>query len=337
MPTIRDVAKKARVAPITVSRAINNSGYVSQEKRNRIEAAIAELGYVPNALARSFRSKQTRTIALVLTDVTNPFWTDVARGVEDAARDRQFNVILCNTDESESRQAEYLSVLLQKQVDGILLVPAHSRGGATKMIQQQGTAVVVLDRRVPAANVDIVQCDSEGGACQLVRHVLSLGHRRVAMLTGPEGVSSAQDRVAGYRRAFLEARLAVAEELIFYGSFTQDSGYRMAQNALRVLPRPTALVAANNFIGIGAWRAVRDAGLQIPHDITLVTFDDLPAGLIVEPFLTGVAQPGYEMGKRATSLLLDRLAHKAPAEPQHIILPTQLIIRRSSGPPPIWG
>jgi LacI family transcriptional regulator len=333
MPTIRDVAKRAGVAPITVSRVINNSGYVSQEKRDRVEAAVAELDYVPNILAQSFRSKQTRTIALILTDITNPFWTDVAHGVEDAAREHKFNVILCNTDESESRQVEYVSVLMQKQVDGILLVPARSTPEATGAIQKQGTAVVVLDRQVPTADVDVVRCDSEGGAYQLVQHVLSLGHRRVAVLTGPKDVSSAQDRVIGYRRAFLDANIDIIEDLIFYGKFVQASGYEMAQRALLVTPQPTALFAANNFIAIGAWRALRDAGLHIPKDITLVAFDDLPAGLVVDPFLTVAAQPGYEMGKQATELLLDRLTSDTPTKPQRIVLPTQLIIRHSSGAP----
>ena len=333
MPTIRDVAKRAGVAPITVSRVINNSGYVSQEKRDRVETAIAELDYVPNILARSFRSKQTRTIALILTDITNPFWTDVAHGVEDAAREHKFNVILCNTNESESRQVEYVSVLMQKQVDGILLVPARSTPEATGAIQKQGIAVVVLDRQVPTANVDVVRCDSEGGAYQLVRHVLSLGHRRVAVLTGPKDVSSAQDRVVGYRRAFLDANIDIIEDLIFYGKFIQASGYEMAQRALSVTPQPTALFATNNFIAIGAWRALRDAGLRIPEDITLVAFDDLPAGLVVDPFLTVAAQPGYEMGKQATELLLDCLTSDTPKEPQSIVLPTQLIIRHSSGAP----
>lgn len=335
MPTIRDVAQRAGVAPITVSRVINNSGYVTQEKRERVETVIADLGYVPNTLARSFRSKQTKTIALVLADITNPFWTDVARGVEDAAREQGFNVILCNTDEAESRQAEYLSVLLQKQVDGILLVPTSSSAQPIESIQKQGTAVVVLDRRVPAARVDVVRCDSEGGAYQLIRHALSLGHQRIAALTGPADVSTAQDRVIGYRQALSDTGVEIIEDLIYYGEFVQASGYQMAQKALLAWPKPTALFAANNFIALGAWRAVRDAGLSIPEDITLIAFDDLPASLIVEPFLTVAAQPGYEMGKQATDLLLTRLAEKTPVQPQEIVLPTQLIIRQSSGPPKV--
>lgn len=333
MPTIRDVAKRAGVAPTTISRVINNSGYVSKETRQRVEAAIAELGYVPNTLARSLRFKKTNTLALVVPDITNPFWTTVARGVEDAASDRDFNVILCNTDESEAEQEKYLTVLLQKQIDGILLAPARSTAEPVELIQRQGVPVVVLDRRVPYALVDMVRCDSELGAYRLVRHLLTLGHRRIAMLTGPQGVSTAEDRVAGYQQALGEIGLDANSDVVYYGEFTQASGYEMTQQALTATPRPTALFAANNFIAIGSLKALRDAGLQVPEDMTLVSFDDLPPAFIIDPFLTVTAQPAYEMGHRATELLLARLSGLVSTESQEIVLPTETIVRRSSGPP----
>jgi len=316
---------------MTVSRVINNSGYVSEKTRARVEAAVAELGYVPNVLARSLRSKRTDTLALILTDISNPFWTTVARGVEDAASDAGFNVILCNTDESEIEQDRYLRVLLQKQVDGVLLVPSRSVVEPIRFVQSQGTPVVVLDRRIPDAQADVVRCDSEEGAYQLTRLLLSLGHRRIAMLSGPQGVSTAEDRVAGYRRALTEARLDIDEALICYGKFSLKSGYEMAQQMLARTPRPTGMFAANNFIAIGALRALRDAGLRVPQDLALVGFDDLPADLVVDPFLTVAAQPAYEMGRRATELLLARLAGQGPAAYQEIVLPAEIIVRESSG------
>ncbi|MCS7219810.1 MAG: LacI family DNA-binding transcriptional regulator [Anaerolineae bacterium] len=333
MPTIRDVAERAGVSPITVSRVINHSGYVSQETRARVEAAIAELQYVPNSLARSLRFKRTHTLALVLTDITNPFWTTVARGVEDVASQSGFNVILCNTDESDAKQSEYLNVLLQKQVDGFLLVPARSAPEPITLIQSQRVPTVVLDRQVPGAQVDVVRGDSEGGAYQLVRLLLSLGHRRIAMLSGPVSISTAADRVAGYRRALQEAGLEAQAELVCYGEYTQESGYQMAQEALSLTPRPTALFAANNFIAIGALRALRETGVRVPEDMALVSFDDIPPAFAIEPFLTVAAQPAYEMGRRATELLLARLSGQAPPEPQEIVFPTEIIVRRSSGPP----
>jgi LacI family transcriptional regulator len=333
MPTIRDVAKRAGVAPTTVSRVINNSGYVSKETRQRVESAIAELGYVPNTLARSLRFKKTNTLALVVPDITNPFWTTVARGVEDAASDRDFNVILCNTDESEAEQEKYLTVLLQKQIDGILLAPARSTAEPVELIQRQGVPVVVLDRRVPCALVDMVRCDSELGAYRLVRHLLTLGHRRIAILTGPQGVSTAEDRVVGYQKALGEMDLDANSDLVYCGEFTQASGYEMTQQALTATPRPTALFAANNFIAMGSLKALRDAGLQVPEDMTLVSFDDLPPAFNIDPFLTVTAQPAYEMGHQATELLLARLSGLVPTQAQEVVLPTETFVRRSSGPP----
>jgi LacI family transcriptional regulator len=205
MATIHDVAKMAGVAPITVSRVINQSGYFSSETQQRVEEAISQLGYVPNTLARSLRSKRTNTLALILTDITNPFFTTLARGVEDAASDAGFTVVFCNSDESESKEQKYLNVLLQKQVDGFLVVPACSKIDSIERIQRQGVPVVVLDRRIPEANIDIVRCDSEDGAYQLTKLLISLGHRQIAALNGPREVSTSADRAAGYLRAMPRA------------------------------------------------------------------------------------------------------------------------------------
>jgi LacI family transcriptional regulator len=334
MSTISDVARRAGISAMTVSRVINNSGDISPETRERVEKAIADLGYVPNALARSLRFKQTKTLALVLADITNPFFTTLARGVEDAASEQGFSVIFCNTDESESKEAEYLNVVLQKQVDGLLLVPACCSGDSVTFLQEHKATVVVLDRRMSDAKVDTVRCDSEEGAYRLTRHLLDLGHTRIAILSGPPAASTATDRVAGYRRALAEAGLESHAELVYHGEFAQASGHQMALQALAVTPRPTALFAANNFITSGAFRAVREAGLRVPEDISIVSFDDLPMASDMGPFLTVAAQPAYEMGRRATELLLTRLAGEGPAGPQEIVLPTEIIVRKSSAPPP---
>jgi len=332
MATIHDVAKRAGVSPITVSRVINQSGYTSLETRARVEAAIVELGYVPNRLARSLRSKRTNTLALVLTDVTNPFFTTLARGVEDTASDAGYTVIFCNTDESETEEKKYLQVVLQQQVDGILLVPACGTCDSVEMIQKQATPVVVLDRRMPPeAKVDVVRCENVEGACQLVKLLIGLGHRQIAVLSGPRTVSTAEDRVIGYLHAMAEAGLDASSDCVYYGAFTQASGYDMAQQALKAQPRLTALFAANNLIAIGAMKALQDAGLRVPDDVAIVSFDDLPANLLIFPFFTVVVQPAYEMGRKATQLLLARLAGGSLEQCQEIILPTEMVVRQSSG------
>ena len=330
MATIHDVARLAGVSPITVSRVINNSGYISQQTRARVKAAIIELGYAPNIIARSLRSKRTNTLALVLTDITNPFFTAIARGVEDTASDAGFTVIYCNTDESVDEEAKNLQLLMQKQVDGILLVPARSISRSIELIKEQGTPVVILDRRVPNVDADVVRCDSVEGAYKLIKLLINQGHRRIAVLSGPQGVSTADDRVAGYQKAMVEAGIS-DDGLVFYGTYTLTSGYEMAKRALSLSPQATALFAANNFIAIGALKALRDSGLKVPGDISVVAFDDLPSTWIVEPFLTVVTQPPYEMGCQATQLLLNRIRGEAPSACQEIILPIELIVRHSNG------
>jgi LacI family transcriptional regulator len=329
MTTIREVAKLAGVAPITVSRVINNSGYISEETRQKVAAAVAELGYVPNSLSQSLRWKQTGMLALVLTDVTNPFWTTVARGVEDAASEAGYHVILCNTDESPVKQEEYLTALLQKRVDGILLVPALDKLDDIQRAQALNVPLVVLDRRLAQPVVDAVRCDSEDGAYRLTRLLLERGHRRIALLTGAEHVATASDRVDGYRRALRAAGIAEEGEIVIHGGFSLESGLAMAQQALALDPRPTAIFAANNFIALGLLKTLRAASLRVPEDISVVGFDDLPSSLLIDPFLTVAAQPAYEMGAQATKLLIKRLTGSGAESPQEIVLPVEIVERKS--------
>lgn len=331
MPTIQDVAKLAGVAPITVSRVLNNSGYASEETRARVETAVATLKYVPNTLARGLRSKHTNTLALVMTDITNPFFTLIARGVEDQASSSGYTVIYCNTDESEAEEEKYLNILVQKQVDGILLVPACSNVQSIKFLISNEIPFVLIDRTVPNTQADLVHCNSEEGAYTLVKHLIGLGHERIVAITGPKEVSTAQARVDGYQRAMKETGL---EDFIqvYWGSFTQASGYELMNQALSHESHPTAIFGANNFLLIGILKALREAGLRVPADVSVVGFDDLPDSMIVDPFLTVAAQPAYQMGSQATELLLKRISSQLSETIQEIVLPTEIIIRRSTGP-----
>jgi LacI family transcriptional regulator len=331
MPTIRDVAKLAGVAPITVSRVINDSGYVHQDTRQRVEAAIEELGYVPNMLGPSLRFQQTLTLAAVISDITNPFWTTVTRGIEDVAQASGYSTILCNTDESEEKQDQYLHMLLRRRIDGILLVPATGAPAPIELVQKQDVPLVILDRVVPGIAVDTVRADSQSGAQQLTQHLLSLGHQRIAMLSGPKQVSTAVDRATGYQNALSRAGLSQAEEQIFWGEYTQESGRKMALQALGASYRPTALFAANNFIAVGALQAIHESGLRVPEDISVVAVDDIPPTYTPNPFLTVVTQPAREMGQQAAKLLLDRIDGRNQSPPQQIIMPTEMILRSSSG------
>lgn len=334
LATIREVAKRAGVAPITVSRVLNNSGYVQAATRARVEQAAAELNYVPNMLAHSLRSSRTQTLALVVADITNPFWTTVARGVEDVANGQGFNVIYCNTDENPAKQGQYVDMLLRRRVDGVLLVPADSVSEesrqAVRALQAQRVKVVVLDRRIDGVAVDSVRGDSVGGARQLTEHLLALGHRVIGCLSGPANLSVTADRVAGYSQALAAAGVAVDETLIRYGAFTVESGHALLSELLRRSPRPTAVFAANNFLAVGALRAARAAGLQVPGDLSLAVFDDLPASFVATPFLTVAAQPAYALGATAARLLLARLHGDGEPALVTAVLPTELIVRGST-------
>jgi len=331
MPTVLDVAKRAGVAPITVSRVINNSGYISQATRERVEAAVKELRYVPNTIARGLRSKRTRTLALVVTDITNPYFTLMARGVEDAAGDANYTVIYCNTDESETKEEKYVNLLAQRQVDGVLLVPACGNVKTIKFLLSNDINIVALDRRVSGVKIDSVRSDSENGAYHLIKLLVGLGHKRIAMITGPKDVSTSVDRVAGYRQALIESGLRDNEQ-VYHGAFIQQSGYEFTKQAMTQSPRPTAIFGANNFIAIGIIKALRDLRMNVPGDVSVVAFDDFPESMLVAPFLTFAEQPAYEMGRIATELLLKRISGEVTGGYQNLILPTQIIERGSTGP-----
>jgi LacI family transcriptional regulator len=336
MTTIRDVARRAGVAPITASRALSDGGYVSAATRARVRAAAAELNYVPNMLANSLRSNRTDTLALLLSDISNPFWTTVARGVEDVASRLGYTVIYCNTDADEHKQDQYVTMLLRRRVDGVLLVPASASSAAVKALQAQDVKVVVLDHLLKDVAVDVVRGASCEGARLIVRHLLDLGHRRIALLNGPGGVFTAAERARGYCQAHAEAGLPVDDRLLLYGAYTVASGVALAEQVLALHGRPTAIFAANNFLAAGALRTLREHNLRVPADISLVSFDDLPSEYFYEPFLTVVQQPAYELGATAAGLLLGRLrphAGATPAPPQEIVLPTELVIRTSTAPP----
>jgi LacI family transcriptional regulator len=332
VPTIRDVAERAGVSPITVSRVVNNSGYVSTATRKRVEETIDKVSYVPNVLARSLRSKQTHTIALILSDVTNPFWTTVSRGVEDVAAQNGFSVILCNTDEDPDKEARYINVLLRRRVDGLLISPAKKDSKHLHFLSGQKVPCVVIDRKVEGLKADMVRGDSVDGAYQLTKHLIGLGHRRIALISGPSYVSTAEDRVQGYLKALQEYALPVEEQLIRRGEYKQESGYRLVKELLTTEPWPTAIFAANNFIAVGALQALREADLRVPEDIALVCFDDIPQASLIYPFLTVAAQPAYEMGTTAAQMLLERLANTGKRRrKREVIMKTTLIIRKSCG------
>jgi LacI family transcriptional regulator len=331
MATLREVARRAGVSPMTVSRVVNRSQQVSPELRARVEQALAESGYIPNTVARNLRTRRTDTIALVMPDMTNSFFTALAHGVETAAREVNISLLIASSDEREDEERRLVQVLLQRQVDGILITPAGAGTQAIHQCQARGVPVVVVERRPGTPGVDVVRADPEAGALQLGRLLAGLGHRRMAVLTGPATVPTAVDRVAGFSRALVEESGLPAPAVV-HGFFTIESGHAMTLAVMDGTPRPTALFAANNVIAIGVLNALAELGLMVPDDVAVVGFDDLPQAMVALPLLTVAAHPAFELGRRSVGILLDRLAD--PGRPaQEVVLTTEVTLRRSSGGP----
>jgi LacI family transcriptional regulator len=327
LPTISDVARRAGVSTVTVSRVINAAPNVNPATREKVEQAIQELGYLPNVVARSLRSKRTHSLALLVPDITNVFWTTVARGVEDAAIARGYSVLLCNTDEDPDKQARYLTVVASQRVDGLIIAPYDADAANLSEVRGRRIPTVIVDRRVEGWDTDSVTCDSVAGARALVRYLLAQGHRRIAVISGPAGTSTADDRVAGYCLGLQEAGLEVDPCLIRRGEFRAAAGERLVSELFAEAVQPTAVFAANNAIALGVIEALSGLGLAVPDDVALVCMDDLPLAERCFPFLTVAVQPAYEMGGRAAELLLDRLANAGEFSPRHLVLPMQLIVR----------
>lgn len=330
--TIRDVARLAGVAPITVSRVLNESGYVSEKTRAKVLAAVRELQYVPNTLSQSLRHKRTNTIALILSDITNPFWTTISRGVEDACSEHDMNVFLCNTDEKEAKLERYVDLMLQRQTDGFLIVPASDQPTTIRKVQEQSVPLVLIDRKIDNITVDTVRSDSEGGAYEIVHYLLAHGHRHIAVVPGPQNISTSMQRLAGAMRALDEYAIPTAERIIVHGQYNLESDHNIAltERIMReAAPTPTAFFAGNNFIAIAMLQALHKLGLSVPGDISVVSFDDLPYNWHGEPFLTAVAQSPYDLGYRAAELLLSFINGEQKPGGRDIVLPVQLRERQS--------
>ena len=331
LPTISDVAKRAGVSPVTVSRVINRADHVNPSTRKKVERAIKELGYVPNVVARSLRSKRTRTLGLLVPDITDWCWATVARGVEDSAQSRGYSLFLCNTDENPDKQRHYLDVVLGQRVDGVIIAPHDSDADSLSDLRSQNMPLVVVDRRIQGWDVDTVCTDSASGSRALTRHLIELGHKRIAVLSGPPTTSTAQERVAGYCMALIEVGIPVDPRLIKHGEFRSVSGERLTHQLLDGGTNPTAVFAASNTMARGVMNALEKRGLRIPEDIALVCFDDVADASSFFPFLTVVVQPAYDMGTNAAQLLFSRLGSQSSRQPRHVVLPTRLVKRFSCG------
>ena len=329
--TIKDVAARAGVSITTVSRYLNG---IRVRQSAPIDEAIQALAFRPNQLARSLKSGSTRTIGVLVPDISNPFFADIVKGVESVMRAGEYSLLLCNTDESVEREQAVAAILLQKQVDGILMAPAAEWSDAPLILRARGVPVVLIDRRIEADGFDVVLVDNLNGAAQAAEYLVSLGHERIGMISGPLDATPGRERYEGFVQGLRARGRSLEERYSQVADFREDGGYQSALRLLAVQPPPTALFVANNLMAIGALRAIHNLGVRIPQEMSFVSFDDMALAALMSPALTVVSRPSTEQGVLAMRLLQFRMENSAEPAARRIVLETRLIVRGScTGPP----
>ncbi|EDQ02163.1 LacI family DNA-binding transcriptional regulator [Shewanella benthica] len=326
MTTIRDVAKLAGVSTTTVSHVLNKTRFVSVEGKAKVESAVVELNYVPNTVARSLKGGSSRVLGMLITDVNNPFYADLIQWVDQVAYRLGYNLILCNTQGNIERAKDYMVMLNQRRVDGMLMVSSDAR---QLPVSSYGTMpMVMMDSGPEQAGYDRILDDSEQGGYMATRHLLESGHMNIGMLAGPLDKSNSQHRIAGYHRAMAEANAEVDERWVQSGEFTYEGG---AEAMSRLLDQPspvTAIFACNDLMVMGAIRVAGKLGLIIPQDLSIIGYDDIPGAKYFNPPLTTISQPLEQLAEQAIAMLLARI--KTPErESQRTLLPPRLVIRDS--------
>jgi DNA-binding LacI/PurR family transcriptional regulator len=332
--SIRDVASHAGVSTATVARVLSGRTPVSEDLAARVRQSIAELRYVPNGVARSLSQGRTFLLGLLVSDIANPFSAQVARGLEDTAARHGYHVLVGSSDFEPEREDQLLASFAARTVDAVALVAVS---GATEAMQR------LLDTRIPLIFVDrqpgsgikapLIRTDNLSAAHDAIAYLIGLGHRDLAMISGPAALPTASQRLQGFRTACEEAGLSLREECVREGFLGAEGGYRATREVLALKPRPTALFSFNNMLAVGALRALREAGVGVPRDISLITFDDMDLFPFVDPPITAIAQPAYQIGTEAARTLISMLSGDLFV-PREVVLPTEFRQRESCAPPP---
>ncbi|MBX8615509.1 LacI family transcriptional regulator [Pseudomonas cichorii] len=332
MATIKDVAALAGISYTTVSHVLNKTRPVSDPVRIKVEAAIAQLDYVPSAVARSLKAKTTSTIGLLIPNGINPYFAELARGIEDHCERNGFCVILCNSDDNPEKQRNYLRVLLEKRVDGLIVSSVGGDVSIAGGLAEVRTPMVIVDRELEGIDADMVRIDHEHGAYLATRHLIDLGHRDIACIGGPDNTVVADMRFVGYRRAMQEAGIEVLPEWTIHSDFTSPAGHEAAVGLLAG-NRPTAIFAGNDVIAIGVLRAAAERNIPVPRELSVIGFDDIQMSRYVYPALTTVGQSIMQLGETAAEMLLSRIVGTSTELPGRRLVTPSVVVRESTAPP----
>ncbi len=332
--SIKEIARVAGVSTATVSRVLNNSDKVREDTARRVKKVAEELSYRPNHVARRMKVNATDSlvIGLIITDIGNPFFSNVAKGVEDIAYKNKHVLMICNTNESPEKEKFFLNSLLSEKVSGVIIVPTIGNGNDDfiKKLVMDGFPMVTVDRRIKDLNVDSVCINNEAGAYQATQRLIKNGYKRIGIICGIKGLSNTEERLNGYVKALEEAGIPLSDDLITYGNYVETGGRDAISQLLSLNEPPTAVFSTNNLMTLGCLKELYNRKIKIPDDIALVGFDDSLWERALNPPLTTVKQPGYELGTNAAELLIKRLNNR-DASKMNILLNTELIIRDSCG------
>lgn len=325
--TIKDVAALAGVSKATASRVLSGHPATSSEARARVTAAAQQLDFRPNAQARSLRSAKTNVVGLLVSDVRNPFFADLAHAVEQAALAAGYVILLGNANESEDQQNRFLDTLIDQRVDGVIVAPQSDSSGSIRSLLEHGIPTVFVDRTLQGINVPSVTTDSRQGISQAVRHLAEQGHRRIGYIAGPQSISTGRERHGAFVDAICESGLDTDSDLTVFGDFQAASGAAATEQLLLLDKPPTAILAADSPMAVGAVGKIHELGLRIGHEIALVAFDNIDWFALLDPSLSVISHSVENMGRIAVDLLV---AVIDGGEPESVTLPSELIIRESS-------
>ena len=328
MATIYDVARQAQVSTATVSRVLNGRTTVDAAMAARVQQAMRDLDYRPNAVARNLRLNQTSLWAVIISDIGNPFFTSMVRGVEDVAQSAGFSVVLCNSDEDPQKESQYVAAALAERMAGVI-ISTSGRPNVINSLVDARLPVVAIDRQLRGANLDTVLVDNLHGAELATSHLIEGGYRRIACITGPRRISTAAQRLRGYQRALRSHGRPETTNLVRFADFREEGGYRAMASLLKESEPPDAVFATNNLMTVGAVECLVDRGVNVPGQVGVVGFDDIPWAHLVRPSLSTVSQPTYDLGRAAAVLLAERIANPG-RPPSTVTLHTGLQVRESS-------
>lgn len=330
--TLQSIAKQLGVSTTTVSRVLNGQSKkyrISQPTEEAVRRTATELGYMPDQLARGLRIKRTYTVGLIIPDISNPFFSTVARSIENEARKRGYAIILSDTQEETQLEIDSIRLLQGRKVDALIICPAGRESNHLEALIRTGLPVVIADRYFPDLKCPYVISDNYQGSFEAITHLIQNNHRAIACIQGRLNSSVNNERVRGYKDALTKYDLPIDEKLIVGDSFGERNGYISAKLLLNRHPRPSAIFACSNLISLGAMRAIIEEGLKIPDDISMISFDDQPYSEYLATPMTTVAQQTKEMGQIIFKLLMGQIDHGSPGRTEGVVLPTKLILRRS--------